>query len=162
MAEKEFKYLVRVANTDLDGNKQLAFAMQKIKGVSLMFANAVCQVSGVDPKAKTGYLESEDIAKLTTTLKDTSKIPTWLKNRQKDYETGVDKHLLTSDLEFTQDNDIKRLKMVKSYKGLRHQLKLTVRGQRTQSNFRRTKTANSRKKKQMKMKKGSQASQGGN
>lgn len=160
MAEKEFKYLVRVASTDLDGNKQLAYAMQKIKGVSLMFANAVCQISGVDPLAKTGYLEDADVEKLTTTLKDTSKIPTWLKNRQKDYETGVDKHLLVADLDFTQDNDIKRLKMVKSYKGLRHQWHLPLRGQRTQANFRRTKTANSRKKKQMKMKKSSSA-QGG-
>lgn len=161
MAEKEFKYLVRVASTDLDGNKQLMYALQKIKGVSLMYANAVCQISGVAPTAKTGYLEDSDVEKLTKTLKDNSKIPNWLKNRQKDYETGEDKHLLTSDLDFTQEGDIKRLKMVKSYKGLRHQWHLTVRGQRTQANFRKTKTANSRKKKQMKMKKGT-AAQGGN
>lgn len=153
MAEKEFKYLVRVANTDLDGNKQIAYALQKIKGVSLMFARAICRVSNVDPLAKTGYLEDTDVEKLSLTLKDTSKIPTWLKNRKKDYESGNDLHLLASDLEFVKDNDIKRLKMVKSYKGLRHQWNLTVRGQRTQANFRRTKTANSRKKKQMKVKK---------
>jgi len=60
-------------------------------------------------------------------------------NRRKDYETGEDKHLLSSDLAFTKDNDIKMLKKIKSYKGMRHAFGLPVRGQRTRSNFRRNK-----------------------
>lgn len=149
MAEKEFKYLVRIASTDLDGNKALQYALCKIKGVGLMYANAICRVANIDPLQKTGYLADEEIEKLNKTVSDPTKIPTWLYNRQKDYETGDDAHLLLSDLTFTQENDVKRLKMIKSNRGLRHQWNLPVRGQRTKSNFRRTKTANSRKKKQM-------------
>ena len=150
MVDKEFKYLVRVANTDLDGNKALVFALCKIKGVSLMYANAVCKVAGLNPNAKTGYISDADAELLTATVKDVSKIPSWLRNRRRDLETGEDKHLLTSDLQFTKENDIKKLQMIKSYKGLRHQWRLPLRGQRTKSNFRRTKTANSRKKKTFK------------
>lgn len=143
----EFKYLVRVANTDLDGNKKVASALTKIKGVGAMFANAICQISGVDSNAKAGNLSDEDVAKLNDVLKNIDQVPTWLYNRQKDPEKGTDGHLILSDLTFTQENDIKRLKMIKSYRGLRHQWNLPTRGQRTQGNFRRTKTANSKKAK---------------
>ena len=57
-------------------------------------------------------------------------------NRRKDLETGEDKHLLGTDLMIAKDNDLKLLKKTKSYIGLRHQRRLPVRGQRTQSNFR--------------------------
>lgn len=153
MAEQEFRYLVRVASTDLDGNKALSYALCKIKGVSLMFANAVCRLAQIDPKTKTGTLTDANAEKLTATLKDVSKFPKWLLNRNNDPESGTDMHLLSADLIFTFENDVKRLKMIKSYRGLRHQWQLPLRGQRTKSNFRRTKTANSRKKKQMKMNK---------
>lgn len=147
MADKEFKYLVRVANTDLDGNKMLLFALSKIKGISIMLANVICYKSGVPKTSKTGNLSDKQVEKLNETLSDLSFIPSWMRNRQNDYETGEDKHLLSADLTFKQDSDLKRLKMIKSYKGFRHQWKLPVRGQRTGSNFRRTKTANARKRK---------------
>ena len=66
-------------------------------------------------------------------------IPSWLFNRKKDPEDNTDKHLVGSTLTFVQDNDIKMMKKMKSYKGIRHSLGLPVRGQRTRSNFRRNK-----------------------
>ena len=45
----------------------------------------------------------------------------------------------TSDLRFIQDNDIKMMKKIKSYKGIRHMFRLPVRGQCTRSNFRKNK-----------------------
>ncbi len=65
--------------------------------------------------------------------------PVWMLNRRKDLELGEDRHLITSDLTFTQDNDIKMLKKIRSYKGVRHILGQPVRGQRTKSNFRKNK-----------------------
>ena len=59
--------------------------------------------------------------------------------RCEDYETGVDKHLLGTDLDVTQENDIKRLKKIKAYRGIRHIHGQPSRGQRTKSNFRRNK-----------------------
>ena len=60
-------------------------------------------------------------------------------NRRRDYDTGEDKHLLIGTLQFSKDNDIKRLKKIKALRGMRHQKGLPVRGQRTKSNFRRNK-----------------------
>jgi small subunit ribosomal protein S13 len=139
--EKGFKHLVRVANTDLDGSKAILFSLTGIKGVSIMLSNAILSVSTIPKDKKTGTFEEKDVAELNEILSDLGKykIPTWMFNRRKDYETGEDKHIISSDLTFTKENDLKRLKKVKSYRGLRHAWKLPVRGQRTKSNFRRSK-----------------------
>src|SRR3989344_2028209 len=63
--------------------------------------------------------------------------PSYLKNRQKDFDDGKDKHILGSDLKLREEFDIKRLKKIKSYKGARHSAGLPVRGQRTKSHFRK-------------------------
>ena len=68
-------------------------------------------------------------------------------NRRKDYEDGKDKHLLTSSLDLQKELDIKRLKKIRSYRGLRHALGQPVRGQRTKSHFRKNKTVGVQKKK---------------
>ena len=39
---KDFKYFVRIVNTDLDGNKSIGNALRKIKGVGFMFSNMLC------------------------------------------------------------------------------------------------------------------------
>lgn len=139
MAEDNFQHLVRVANTDLDGNKYPVLALQKIKGVGWRLANAICSLAGVSKTKKMGYVDASKVSKLDTIVKDplNNGIPTWMINRRRDYETGEDKHLIGGDLKFQHENDLKRLKKIKSYRGLRHQIGLTVRGQRTQGNFRR-------------------------
>ncbi len=60
-------------------------------------------------------------------------------NRRKDVETGEDKHIVTTDINFVNDNDIKVMKMIRCYKGIRHSMGLPVRGQKTRSNFRKNK-----------------------
>ena len=142
MEKKEnIKYMVRIANTDLEGNKSVYHALRKIKGVSFMFANLVCNLAGINEKRKIGELNEVEVKKLDEVIRNPSKFnaPDWILNRRKDRETGVSKHLLTSDLSFTKDLDIKHLKMIKAYRGMRHAYGLPVRGQRTRSNFRRNK-----------------------
>lgn len=143
MAEenKDFRHIVRIANTDLDGNKPIIQALRKIKGVNFMFANAACNVSSIEKNKKTGNLTEQESQKLDTILKNPLKykIPAWMLNRREDYETGENRHLLTAEVKFVQDNDVKRLKMIKSYKGVRHMAGLPVRGQKTRSNFRKNK-----------------------
>lgn len=141
MAEKEFKHLVRIANTDLEGSKPIAYALRKIKGIGFQFANMICSFSGIEKNKKTGDLTEEDIKKLNGIIADPAKYgaPVWMLNRRKDYEDNSNKHLITSDLDFTKDNDLKRLKKIRSYRGVRHMFGLPVRGQRTKSNFRRNK-----------------------
>ena len=139
--EQELKYFVRIANTDLDGNKSIQNALTKIKGLSFMFSNAILNVARIEKTKKAGYLSDEQVSKIDDILKEPSKfgIPAWMFNRKKDPEDGMDKHLVGTSLAFIHDNDIKMMKKVKSYKGIRHMLGLPVRGQRTRSNFRKNK-----------------------
>ena len=64
-------------------------------------------------------------------------VPKWLLNRQKDYDTGEDMHPVSIDLKMLHEDDINRMKKIKSYKGIRHASGHKVRGQRTYSNGRR-------------------------
>ena len=141
--EKEktgFKYLVRVMNTDLDGHRQIATALRKIKGINFSIANAVCVATGIEKRKKTGELSDDEVKKLDSALKDAEKLfPQWLLNRRKDYETGEDKQLYTSSIDFTHDMDIRTMKGMKCYRGMRHAFGLPSRGQRTKSNFRKNK-----------------------
>jgi small subunit ribosomal protein S13 len=66
-------------------------------------------------------------------------LPDYLKNRRMDFETGENKHLISSDLDLKKEFDIKRLKNIKSYRGYRHVAGLPTKGQRTRSHFRKNK-----------------------
>jgi small subunit ribosomal protein S13 len=146
MAEKkaksdDFRYIIRISNTDINGEKNVVDALRKIKGVSFMFANAICQAAGISRTAQAGLLADADIKKLQEALSDPKKagIPAWVFNRRRDPESGEDNHVVTNDLIIAQEDDIKRLKKIKSYRGVRHQNRLPLRGQRTRSNFRSNK-----------------------
>ncbi|MBW2975881.1 30S ribosomal protein S13 [Candidatus Woesearchaeota archaeon] len=139
--KENFRYFVRIANTDLDGNKPIAPALRKIKGVSFMFSNVLCNLAGISKTSKTGYLSDEEIKKLDDILNNLPNynVPVWMLNRRKNYEDGTDCHVITGNLAFAKENDIKILKKMRSYRGIRHGLGLPVRGQRTKSNFRKNK-----------------------
>lgn len=139
--DENFKYFVRVANTDLDGKKQIYNALRKIKGVNFMFSNMICNLAGLAKNAQTGNLNEEEIKKIDDILSNPLKynVPSWMLNRRKEFEDGSDHHAITSNLTFIEENDVKRMKKMRSYKGIRHGLGLPVRGQRTKSNFRKNK-----------------------
>ena len=130
---QEFKHVIRIVNTDLDGKKQVLFALTKIKGVGEMFANMACKLASVATNTRAGDLTDAEVKRLEEILKEPLQhgAPNWMINRKKDYETGEDKHLLTGDLQLTQQLDVTRLKKIKSYRGLRLQWGVPVRGQRT-------------------------------
>ncbi len=140
-AMPELKHLVRIANTDLEGNKLIVFALSNIKGVGIPFANAACRIAGISVNKKAGALSEAEVKKLEEVVKNPVKagFPPWMINRRFDTETGQNKHLLSADLQFTIENDIKTMKKIKCYKGVRHILGQPVRGQRTRSNFRKNK-----------------------
>jgi small subunit ribosomal protein S13 len=141
LKEKNIKYFVRIANTDLVGGKPLYISLRKIKGINFMFSNAICAAAGIPKTKKAGTLSETEIKSIESVIKDPQSfgIPVWILNRRKDYDTGEDKHLLTSDLDFTKEFDLRRLKKIKSNRGFRHAWNLPLRGQKTKSNFRRNK-----------------------
>ena len=145
----DFRHIVRIANTDLDGNKPLFMSLQKIQGVGEQFAQAICKAAKMNPQQKTGELVPKQDEALTRVVlePEAAGIPRWMLNRRKDPETGGDSHLIGADIKFTIENDIKTMRRLKTYKGVRHAQGLTVRGQRTQGNFRKNKGKAAVKKK---------------
>ena len=132
----DFKELIRVANTDIQGKKQLYYGLTDIFGISYSFANALCQLLNLDRRRKIGSLNEKEIKDIEATIAHPEKIPSWLRNRRKETETGSDVHAIGSNLRLMQEFDVRRLKKIKSYRGIRHGLGLPVRGQSTKAHFR--------------------------
>lgn len=137
--EEEYKYIVRIAGTDIDGSKKVPYGLSKIKGIGLRTGEVICYLTGIDPQKKIGYLSDEEVKKLeeAVTSLDKLNVPVWLLNRRKDFATGKDYHVIGSDLAMALREDLNRLKKIRSYRGIRHELGLPVRGQRTRTSFRK-------------------------
>lgn len=131
--------VVRILSKDIEGGMTLYPGLTKIKGVSWTLSKSACDILGIDKNKRIGLLSEDEIKKISDFLKN-PEVPSFLKNRQSDFETGEDKHLIGSDLELRKEFDIKKLKKIKSYRGYRHMSGLPMRGQRTRSNFRRNKS----------------------
>jgi len=131
------EFLVRIYGKDILGNKNIYVGLTKIKGVSWSISNVLCKNLGLKKNTKVSELGKEKIVQIEKELGNL-RAAHFLKNRRADLEAGDTKHLLSHDLEMNKEFDIKRLKQIKSYKGIRHSLKLPVRGQRTRSHFRKS------------------------
>ena len=134
-SRKEFVSIIRILQTDIPGNKNILTGLTYIKGVSWTISNAVCKILKINYNIKISDLKEEDINRITSFLKD-PKLPIYLMNRRNDFETGKDYHLITTNLDMKKEFDIRRLKKIRSYRGLRHALGQPTRGQRTRSHFR--------------------------
>ena len=130
--------IVRIAEIDLDGSKKVRNAILGIKGVGKSLANGIVTASGLDSEALLGSLNDEQIKKLEDAIKNPSKygIPYHMLNRRLDPSTRENRHLVSSELKLAVKSDIDFMKKIRCYKGVRHELGLPVRGQRTRSSFR--------------------------
>jgi len=130
--------IVRIAEIDLDGNKKVRNAILGIKGIGKSLANGILTASGLDSEALLGSLTEEQIHKLEDAIKNPSNygIPYHMLNRRLDPSTGENRHLVSSELRLAVKSDIDFMKKIRCYKGIRHELGLPVRGQRTRSSFR--------------------------
>jgi small subunit ribosomal protein S13 len=148
-SESREERVIRILATDVEGKMTVYAGLAKVKGVSWALSNAVCKKLGMDKKRKIGSLSEAEIAKVAEFLKNPD-VPDYLVNRRLDLDSGENKHLLGSDLELQQEFDIKRLKKIKSYRGIRHTSGLPTRGQRTRSNFRKNRSKGAGIKKKVK------------
>ena len=138
----EINYIVRILGKDLDGMKAVSESLRGIKGIDHrmgnIIANNFCKKNNVKKNLKLGELSLEQVKSLEDIISHPAKydIPAWALNRQKEFESGADKHLTMNDLDFQLRNDFAMLAEIKSYRGLRHMWGLTVRGQKTRSTHR--------------------------
>jgi small subunit ribosomal protein S13 len=130
--------IVRVAEIDLDGTKKIKSAILGIKGIGKSLMKGVVTASGLNSEALLGSLTEEQIHKLEEVIRNPEKygIPFHMLNRRLDPLTGEHKHLVSSELKLAVKGDIDFMKKIRCYKGIRHELGLPVRGQRTRSSFR--------------------------
>lgn len=137
MSEEEFDYnhIVRMAGHDLRGEWYVVHALSRIAGVGKRLAHLICNISNIPLNVRIGFLTNEEIENINSVIQDPIKfkIPGYMVNRQKDVVTGKDRHVHANDLAISLKNDIDRMKKIRSYKGIRHQLGLRVRGQRTRT-----------------------------
>jgi len=146
--DENFNFIVRIANSDIDGQKRTVVGIQSIKGVGKRVSQIVVKKANIDPTAKIGSLPDDKVKELEKlVLTYVEYVPSWVINRQLDHETGADMHLFGNDLELIQKDDINRMKMIRCYRGVRHETRHKVRGQRTRSNGRKGLTMGVSKKK---------------
>ena len=145
---KEFKHIIRIKGTDLEGSKKVTYGLTKIKGVGVSMANTIVKIGNLKADTRLGNLTDAEISKIDDIISDFSKysLPSRLVNRRKDVESGRDIHLITADLTLRIKNDIDFMKNIKSWKGVRHSLGLKVRGQRTKCTGRTGRSVGVKKK----------------
>ncbi|MGB9708240.1 MAG: 30S ribosomal protein S13 [Candidatus Pacearchaeota archaeon] len=137
--EARLEALTRIVATDVPSRLSVYAGLTKIKGISWALSGAICKHLNIDKARKVSTLSDAEIDKITVFIKNlsTAALPAWLLNRRKDIESGKDKHLITTELDLQREFDIRKMKRIKCYKGIRHLLGQPVRGQRTRAHFRK-------------------------
>jgi small subunit ribosomal protein S13 len=134
----DFKHIVRLLNTDLDGTRPLHIGLTAIPGIGNRISRIVSNMANLDFKKRIGHFSDAELSSLESLLKELSdKVPDFVMNRQEDPESGRSLHVLGTDLTILNTYDINMMKKMKCYKGVRHESGHKVRGQRTKSNGRK-------------------------
>ena len=97
-------------------NNRIEYALTLLYGIGWKNAGKICDSAGIDRHKKLSELKEEDLRKITSII-------------EKDYK-------VEGDLREEQTSNVKRLKEIISYRGMRHARGLPVWGQRTKSNAR--------------------------
>src|SRR3989304_1356948 len=105
--------MARIAGVELPQKKRIEIALTSIYGVGLSAAQKILQITNINANTRVEQLQETEVQRLSNTLKDM---------------------VIEGDLRQKVFRDIKRLKDIKSYRGIRHKLGLPVRGQRTRTN----------------------------
>ncbi len=136
-AKENFRYIIRLANTDIPGARTVSYALTTVDGIGIRVAETVSDLAGIPRKERIGNLTDEQLEKIDQVLANLGElVPPWMVNRPDDPDSGADIHLYGSDVELRLRDDINRMKMIRSYRGIRHEQGQKVRGQRTRSNGR--------------------------
>lgn len=115
---------MRIVGVNIPDNKRIEYALTYIYGLGLTSAQRIVKSSQVDPKKRAGELSQGEINRIRELIEKNYKI-----------EGDLRRQIMLN---------IKRIKELQTYRGLRHMKGLPVRGQRTKTNS-RTRRGNVRK-----------------
>jgi small subunit ribosomal protein S13 len=131
---EDIRYFVRIGQTDLDGTKSVERSLTDMNGIGRRAARIIAERANVDHRAVFGKLDEEKIDEIVSLVEGyADEVPEWMANHQRSFFTGETTHEFGNELEMTRRQDINRMKMIDSYKGVRHKRGQKVRGQRTKS-----------------------------
>ncbi|NCO12047.1 MAG: 30S ribosomal protein S13 [Candidatus Pacebacteria bacterium CG_4_10_14_3_um_filter_34_15] len=114
----------RIIGVDIPENKKILFSLQFIYGVGGTVAETVLREAQVDPDKRAKDLTNEEVNRI---------------------QRIFDRYELEGDLRRHVSDNIDRLKRIRSYRGMRHIMKLPARGQRTRTNSRNARGGSKRK-----------------
>ena len=107
----------RVAGVEIPNNKRIEIALQSIYGVGPQVATSVLTNTGINPDTRTRQLDEEQLTLLRQELDKTD-------------------YIIEGDLRREIRGNIERLRAIRAYRGLRHEMGLPTRGQNTKNNAR--------------------------
>ena len=146
----DFKQIVRIANRDVPGYMSIADGLTLIYGMGKRTSKIAEEIFLEDTKkniTKVGQLSDEDVILIENIIQNLDKrVPAWLLNRPRERDGGQAQYIM-ADLKLVERKELQRLGKIKSYRGLRLQWGLRVRGQKTKSTGRSHGTIGVNKKK---------------
>jgi small subunit ribosomal protein S13 len=144
-----FRHLVRIKSTDLEGHLPVSLGLSKISGVNRRLAQTIVKTLKISFSERIGSLTDATIKEIENIISDpiAAGIPDWMVNRRKDRQTGENLHITEAQLILQNKQDIERYIRMRSKRGIRHQFKLKVRGQKTRTHGKRGATVGVSKKK---------------
>ena len=132
--DEDLRYFVRIGQTDLDGTKSVERSLSEMNGIGRRAARIIADKADVDRTATFGRLDEAKIDSVVEAVENfADEVPEWLANHRNDYFSGETSHQTGNDLQMSRRQDINRMKMIDSYRGVRHKRGQKVRGQRTRS-----------------------------
>lgn len=147
--ESDIKYFVRIRNTDLDGTKPVQTALTAIPGIGRHTAVTIAELADVEMHDLLGKIDDAKVERLRAAVDNyAASVPPWMLNRPKDVYSGEGKHLLSTDMQITREDDVNRMRKIRCYRGIRHETGQKVRGQRTKSTGRTGATVGVKRKKE--------------
>jgi small subunit ribosomal protein S13 len=108
--------MARIANVTIPTEKQVQISLTYIFGIGPKFARDICDAAGLDRTMRVKDLSEAQLKKLRDEI---------------DANYNVE-----GDLQRVVAGNVKRLKDIQSYRGVRHKNNLPSRGQRTRTNGR--------------------------
>ena len=110
--------MARISGVDLPKEKRIDIGLTYIYGIGTARSAKILAEAGVNPDTRVRDLTDEEVAKIREII------------------DGDTEHLIEGDLRREIAMNIKRLKEIGCYRGIRHRKGLPVRGQKTKTNAR--------------------------
>merc|ERR1712071_449333 len=122
---EDFQHILRVQNTNIDGNIKVTHALTAIRGMGRRFTDVVLKKAEIDRSKRAGQLSEAEMEQIQTVMANPKnfKIPVWFLNRQRDWKDGKDGQMTSNNLDNKLREDIDRMKKIRLHRGTQSRVK---------------------------------------